>query len=206
MTVLLYLYVELPVGTAIYNSLGNSYPLRAEGVGNNVSAITRLRRRDRRVGKSSSLLVSSERLVAIEVLVDDEGHSALAVEASGLRAVEPQRSLVLDGEGEDVGGFAGLSHEVEAREDGIVVDGLAGLLERGLGEAVVLGEEVDFDEVADLSDDVFGLEVEASICGSGTGEDAVDDTGLRGVKGSGSGEAEESESGNSDGGEGDHFD
>lgn len=79
--------------------------------------------------------------------------------AVGLGAVEPERSLVDDGEDEDVWRLAGLSDEVEAGEDGVVVDRDAGVLERGLRKGVVLGEEVDFDDVADFSDDVLRLEV-----------------------------------------------
>lgn len=43
-----------------------------------------------------------------------------------------------------------------------VEEGHTGRGERGLSEGMVCGAEVDFDVVADLCDDVFGVEVEAT--------------------------------------------
>jgi len=92
--------------------------------------------------------------------------------ANRLRAVVPKRILGRDLEGEDVLCFARHGREVEAREDGFVAcQRLARLVEGGLHDGVVLGEEVEFYEVADFGDDVFGLDCErelvAVLCVSG---------------------------------------
>lgn len=71
---------------------------------------------------------------------------------------------------------------------------------------MVLGEEVEFDEVADGGDDVLRLEVEAFVVGGGAGGDAVYDAGRGDRVGCGGGEAEEGGGSEGEGSEGNHFD
>lgn len=90
---------------------------------------------------------------------------------------------------------------------------------------MVLGEEVEFDQVADLSDDIFWLDfkvmlavvshataglvlrtVKATVGGGGAGEDPVDDSGGADLVGRCcGGEAEQSGGCESDVCEGDHI-
>lgn len=90
----------------------------------------------------------------------------------------PHSFLVLDHEGKDVLCLARGSREVEAGEDALAVgQRLAWLVKAGLYDGVVLGKEVEFDQIAGLGDDVLGLEVQAVVGGGRACPDAVDDTG-----------------------------
>lgn len=127
--------------------------------------------------------------------------------AVGLRAVVPEGILVLDGELEDVGSLTGIGFKVETGEDAVAASKrLAWLVEGGLCNGVVLGEEVEFDQIADLGDNVLGLEVKTRVLSGATGEDAVDDTSRADGVGSSGGEAKEGGGKSSDGSVGDHFD
>lgn len=96
-----------------------------------------------------------------------------------LAAVVPERFLVCDLEGKHLVGFTLGGCEVEAAEDAVAaLEGLAGLVEGGLHDRVVLGEEVEFDVVADFGDDVLRLEVQALVFRGCACEDAVDDAGV----------------------------
>jgi hypothetical protein len=68
-----------------------------------MAAIAHDRRSDRDAGKSSILLVVRKGILAVEVLVDDTGHTVLAMATYGLGAVVPERQSVLDDNLEDVG-------------------------------------------------------------------------------------------------------
>jgi hypothetical protein len=171
---------------------------------------------DGRAGELGLFLVGGESVGAVEVLVDNHAHAALAVVALGLRAVEPEWLLILDNDGEDVGVLA-LGGWHEAGEDGVVVDGLAGLGEGRLSEGVILRVEVDLDEVANLCDDVLRLEVETVEAGDDTVGGSVrggcNNTGWWSVCGAGwvccaswHGRCEGSGANESDGCEADHFD
>ena len=152
-------------------------------------------------------LVRSKGLVAVEVLVDDTGHAFLAMVADRLGAVVPEGLLVLDGKGEDVGGLSDVGLEVEAGEDTRAArKGLAGLVEGGLHHGVVLGQEVELDQVSDLGDNVLRFEVETIVGSGGTSKDAVDDTGGWGGGWGSGGKAQKGGGSDSEGGEGDHFD
>lgn len=155
----------------------------------------------------SLLLIRRKRLIPIKVLVNHPAHTLLAMIPIRLRAIVPKRLLVLDQEREHIARLAARGCKVEAREDTFASGkGLAGLVEGGLHDGVVLGEEVEFDEVADFGDDVLGLEVEPLVFDCAAGCDAVDDAGGRdGFRGCG-GQAEESGGSEGDGGGGDHFD
>ena len=126
--------------------------------------------------------------------------------AVGLGAVVPDGLLVLDHEGEDVLGLlARGSGEVEATEEAMRL-WLAGLVEGGLGDGVVLGQEVELDHITDFSDYVLRLEVETLVCGCAAGEDAVDDTRWWGNRGGGVSKAQEGGGSKGNGSEGDHVD
>jgi hypothetical protein len=154
------------------------------------------------------LLVHRKRLIARKVLIDDARHTRLAVVACGLTAVVPEGVLVLDLEREDAVGLALHGRKVEAREDALVAaERRAWLVEGGLHDGVVLGQEVEFDQVTDLGHDVLGLEVEAVVGGGGARGDAVHAAGRADFVGGGcSAETEESGGCESDGCETDHFD
>jgi hypothetical protein len=122
-------------------------------------------RRHRSTGKLSSLLVLCEGGGSVEVLVDDARHAVLAMVPDRLRAVEPERVLVLDRELEHLVRLALVDLEVEAGEESLVVDGHAGLVEGGLRHRVVLGQVVPLDNVAHLGNDVVGLEFESAATG-----------------------------------------
>ncbi len=134
--------------------------------------------------------------------------------AHGLGAVVPEGVLIHDSDGEDAIGLAGRGSKVEAGEDGIgAAERLAGLVKGRLDHSVVLGQEVPFDYVANLGDDVLRLEVKTAVGGGGTSEDSVNDArgpdlDLAGVERSWGSRAETQEGSGSegDGGEGDHFD
>lgn len=122
---------------------GAADTLSAEGVGELASteAVKGVGRGLASDGVLCEFLVLGEGLVVVvEVLVDDGGHAGLAVVAGGLGAVVPDGVLVFDLEGEDVLVLAGAggSGVVEAGKDA-AGERLAGLLEGGLGDGVVLG-------------------------------------------------------------------
>jgi len=73
------------------------------GVGNDTTTIADNWRSHRDVGESSPLLVVRKSVGAVEVLVDDTGHTVLAMTAYGLSTVVPERKSVLDDDLEDVG-------------------------------------------------------------------------------------------------------
>lgn len=153
------------------------------------------------------LLILRERLIAVEVLIDNAAHAALAMIAGCLAAVVPEGLGVLDGELEHVGRLALLGGEVEAGEDaGAAGERLARLVERRLHHGVVLGQEVELDEVADFGDDVLRLEVQTAVLDGAAGEDAVDDARGADGGGCGGGEAEEEGCRGGEGSVGDHFD
>ena len=95
-------------------------------------------------------------------LVDDTNHAALAMLA--LAAVEPDgRRSVLDLVHEDGGGGGrGVRGGDEARVEA-TVHGLAGLVEGGLDDRVVLGPEVERDHVALGGLDGVGLEDDVAV-------------------------------------------
>lgn len=128
-----------------------------------------------------------------------------------LAAVVPERILVLDEEGENIRSLAAGGREVKAGENAGggavgVCERLAGLVERRLDDSVVLGEEVELDEVADLGDDILGLEVEALVLDGAANEDAAHVTSRDDGVGSSGGEAEEGGSGHGESRVGNHFD
>lgn len=115
------------------------------------------------------------KVLVIKVLVDHTSHALLAVIACLLCTVIPDRLLILHDDLEDIAGLAALSAKVETGEEGVaVIEGLAGLPEAGLGDGVVLGEEVPFDNVTDLSDNVVGVEAETAEAS----DDGVSDAGV----------------------------
>lgn len=133
-------------------------------------------------------------------MIDNPTHPLLTMVS--LRAVVPKRLLILHQEGKHLVCLATSRSKVEAGEDAAAAgERLAGCAEGRLHDAVVLGEEVEFNEVADGGDDVLGLEVEAGVFGGGARCYTVDDAGCGdGVWGCG-GEAEE---GKCEGGKGEH--
>ena len=120
--------------------------------------------------------------------------------AHRLAAVEPERLVVCDGDGEDLRVLA-LGRGEKAGEDGILVDRLAGPVEGGLHEGVVLGQEVHLHQVAGLGHHVLGLEEQL---GGEAGLDAVDDAGGGRRVGGGAGQAEQGRGSEGGGGEGNH--
>lgn len=110
---------------------------------------------------SSIGFVGCQGVGPVEVLVDNAGHPLLAVVAGRLSAVVPDGVLVLDDDLKNIVGL-GLAGQgrLEAREerDGDVGVRNAGSREGGLGDGVVLGQEVPFHHVTDFCDDVLGVE------------------------------------------------
>src|SRR4051794_6125930 len=90
---------------------------------------------------AGQVAMSRESSRRVDALVDDARHPRLAVIAIILRAVEPNRGLVLDLDLEDLCGLA-LSDGEEAGEERGCVFGLAGLAEGGLDDRVVARGEV----------------------------------------------------------------
>lgn len=86
-----------------------------------------------------------------------------------LTTVKPDWIFIHDIDGEDIRCLVGSRRHEAAEKPGFVVVGVeerfAGGGERGLGEGVVLGTEVDFDVVAYFCYYVFGVEVETTETG-----------------------------------------
>ncbi|KAF3932410.1 hypothetical protein ABW19_dt0208574 [Dactylella cylindrospora] len=121
----------------------------------------------------SVLLVLSKSSWRVVVLVDDTGHTVLAMVSNGLSAVEPDWILVGDGDLEDLVALA-LSNGDKAGEEGFAVRlGVAGVEEVGLDDGVVPWEEVELDDFTDLGDNVVWVEVEASAADDDGVSDAV---------------------------------
>jgi hypothetical protein len=114
---------------------------------------------------------SEAEVLVIKVLVDNTNHTILAMVSHLLSTVVPDRLGIFDYNLEDIRSLALLGREVETSEEATAVgERLAGLTEAGLGDGMVLGEEVPLDNVADFSDDVVGVEAkttEASVDGVG---------------------------------------
>jgi hypothetical protein len=105
-------------------------------------------------------------VLVVKVLVDDTHHTHLAVATLLLSAVVPDRLGVLHNNLENVGSLALSCGKVEAgKETCTVGERLTGLAEAGLGDGVVGGEEVPLDYVADLSDDIVGIEAKTTETG-----------------------------------------
>jgi hypothetical protein len=81
-----------------------------------------------------------------------------------------------------------ISGWLEAGKDGVVVDRNTWILERALGYRVVLWEVVPLDNVTDISDDIFRVEVKTSKAGNNSVGDASQGNGA-GRSSSGSGSA-----------------
>jgi len=152
-------------------------------------------------------------VLVVKVLVDDTNHAVLAVVAVLLRAVVPDGSLVLNNDLEDIGSLALLSGEVEAGEETVTLgERLAGLAEAGLGDGVVVGEEVPLDNVTDLGDDVVGVEAETAKAGidgvgdTGEGDDLVGMVALGLARGGSSRDSSSEEESGGEGLEREHFD
>lgn len=127
-----------------------------------------------------------------------------------LTAIEPDRFRILDHHLENIRILRSLGRRHEAGEKCCGSQGYTWRDEGGLRDRVVLGEVVEFDYVADLGDDVFGVEVQAGAadcdgvgcagrgdCGSGGG--------VVGCCWGGEGRGEKGGAHESDGGERDHF-
>lgn len=100
--------------------------------------------RHHRLNRCGNLPLLRKSVLAVKVLVDGEKHALCAVGALGLRAVEPERAVVDDGELVDVWVLALGGGKVEAGEEaGAVREGRAGVGEVGLRDGVVGGEEVN---------------------------------------------------------------
>lgn len=152
--------------------------------------------------------MSTERKVlVVEVLVDDTRHALRAMVPLG--TVVPDGLLILDLDLEDVGGLARLRDEVEAGEEGAAVgEGHAGVPEAGLGDGVVLGEEVPLDDVAHLGHDVVRVEAQAAQAGDDGVRDAVGGCVGGGVANDGGGDGGDAggeEEGGGEGLEGEHL-
>lgn len=108
------------------------------------------------------------------LLIDDHGHALLAMGA--LRAVDPDRSEVLDGNSVrgSVGSVSSDGHEarVEAGDIAVHADGLARLVEGGLSNGVVSCGELELHHISHGSLQVVGGEAEAA--GLGANGDDVD--------------------------------
>jgi hypothetical protein len=103
------------------------------------------------------LLIPRQRRLPIKVLINHPRHAHLAVIPRGLRAIVPKRVLVLHLERKNICRLASRSGEIETGEDaGAAGERLTGLVERGLHDGVVLGEVVEFDQVADFGYDICG--------------------------------------------------
>jgi hypothetical protein len=132
-------------------------------VGDAVSALdVWLHARDVCLGRQ--LPVLGQREGGIKLLVDDTDHAALAVGADGLRAVVPDRVLVLHNDLEDLLALTGGDGE-KARKEGLGVAGLARGAEGGFDDRVVLGCEVPLDDVADFRNHVVRFEFQATTAG-----------------------------------------
>lgn len=126
------------------------------------------RRRDRSPSQSSSLFVGAQGIRPIKVLVDNTSHAHLTMRSLRLGAVEPDWIFVHDVDCEDVWCFARSCGHEAAEETGFVAildKWRARLGEGRLGEGMVGGTEVDFDQVADFCDDVFRVKVETAQAG-----------------------------------------
>lgn len=128
--------------------------------------------------------------------------------ANNLTAVVPKRIFVFDLKRKDTVRLALLRCEVEAREDAVAAcEWLARFVKARLNNRMILGHEVEFDEVPNFSYDRFGFEVQATVGSSGACENAVDNASRANlVGGCGSREAKESGGRESDGCESDHVD
>jgi hypothetical protein len=145
------------------------------GVGNDRAALDN-RGNDRSASGSSKLTELGQAVsLVVKVLVDDTDHAALAVVALGLGAVVPDGLAVVEDHGlEDIVGLALGGHKVEAGEEAKAVGRRrAGSVEVGLGDGVVGGEEVPLHDIANIGDDVVGVEAEAAEAGN----DRVSDSG-----------------------------
>ena len=122
----------------------------------------------------SHLLVPRQRVFRAEVLVNNPTHALLAMIAIRLTAIVPNGLHILYHKRENILCLAGRGVEVEARENGVrATERRAWGAEAGLCEGVRFGQEVEFHHVAWGGDDVFRLEVEATVGGGGAGVDAV---------------------------------
>lgn len=139
--------------------------------------LQRVLRRLHRHCRLRVLLVHRERLRPTEILIHNHAHPLLTMIANRLTAVKPQRLRVVDHDGENLVCLARYGREVETRENArTVCERGAGRCEGRLHDGMVLGQEVEFQEVAWSCDDVFGLEVQACIGSGGARVDAVDYT------------------------------
>lgn len=131
---------------------------------------------------------SEAEVLVVKVLVDNTSHTHLAMVTLLLRAVVPDWLGVFDDNLEDVGSLAFHGGEVKASEEtGAVSERLTRFAKAGLGNGVVGGEEVPFDDVTDLSHDVVGVEAETTeTCVDGVGYPSEGD-GLVGVGANGLG-------------------
>lgn len=118
-------------------------------------------------------LVGREGAGRVEVLVDHTSHSLLAMAAGGLGTVVPNGVVIFDQNLENIRSFGlALSGGLEAAEERDRDVGVrdAGRCKGGLGNAVVLGQELPLDDIADVCDDILGIEDELT---STTGNDSV---------------------------------
>ena len=137
------------------------------GVGDARAALDIGLRNTRNISLDSVVAESREVVGGVRVLVDGANHALRAVFA--LAAVEPDGLLILNNDLENLLTLALVDGE-EAGEEGVSVAGDAGLVEGGLDDGVVEGQVVVLDDVADLSEDVVGIEVETRAAdGDGVG-------------------------------------
>lgn len=113
------------------------------------------------------------------LLIDDQGHALFAVGA--LAAEEPHRLGVVDHDGKDGNlalgytGGDGLVRREDTQGAGVdLLDGLARVVEVGLGDGVVTSKELELDHGARLSLDLLGPELEASGVVDGVAADGDD--------------------------------
>lgn len=141
------------------------------------------RRDDRSTGLSSKLSeLGKAEILVVEVLVDHTHHAVLAVVADLLCAVVPNGVRGLNHNLEDILSLSLFGGKVEAGEEASAIsDRLARGVEAGLGDGVVLGEEVPFNHVSNLGDNVVGIEAEATE----TGNNRVGNSGQRDGSGRG---------------------
>jgi hypothetical protein len=106
------------------------------------------------------------------LLIDDQGHSGLAV--SCLRAIDPQWFCIVD---EDSVGGDRRSRSVDGHETGedacdvrVHGDRLAGVVEGRLCDGVVLWHELKLDHVSNCRGDVVGR-VDIGAIGVANGDD-----------------------------------
>ena len=126
-------------------------------IGDDLSTITNNRRRDGSTSLLSVLLVLGQSVGAVEVLVDHTSHAILTMIVVCLRAVKPDGLGVLDLDLEDIWSLAYISG-LEARKEGVVVDGHTRLVKRGLSDTVCFRKEMIFDDFSNICDDVVGGE------------------------------------------------